>query len=45
MAFDAVPAWVCGQCGEVLPEEAQVDAIQDALASVDAATERRLAAG
>ena len=40
LLFDAVPSWVCPQCGEVLLEEAEVDAIQQAVESVDRSTER-----
>ena len=35
--WDAVPAWVCGQCGEPLFEGAEVERIQRALAALDAA--------
>jgi YgiT-type zinc finger domain-containing protein len=44
LLFDAVPSWVCSQCGEVLLEEAEVDAIQQAIKSVDRSTERFAAA-
>ena len=30
--WDAIPAWVCEQCGESLLETQEVDTIQDALA-------------
>lgn len=34
--WDAVPAWVCSQCGEPAFDSKAVDAIQAALASLDA---------
>jgi len=36
LTLDAVPAWVCEQCGETYLEEKEVDAIQDLVRSVDA---------
>ena len=35
LLLDAVPAWVCSQCGEPYFDEAQVDAIQDLAESVE----------
>lgn len=35
LLFDAVPAWVCSQCGEAYYEEAEVDSIQDAIRALD----------
>jgi YgiT-type zinc finger domain-containing protein len=35
LMLDAVPAWVCGQCGETYFEEAEVDAIQDLVGSLE----------
>ncbi len=35
ITFDAVPAWVCMQCGEPYFEETEVEAIQDLIESVD----------
>ena len=35
LMFDSVPAWVCGQCGEVYFEESEVEAIQDVLRTLD----------
>jgi len=35
LLLDAVPAWVCTQCGEPHFEEKEVDAIQDLVASVE----------
>lgn len=43
LALDAVPAWVCGQCGESYIEEREVDAIQGAIRTLDEQT-RQLAA-
>ena len=34
--WDAVPAWVCSQCGEPAFDSKAVDAIQAALSSLDA---------
>lgn len=33
--LEAVPAWVCSQCGEVFLEEAEVDAIQELIRDMD----------
>ena len=38
--LDAVPAWICTECGEVYLEEAEVDAIQEAIRSLDERTEK-----
>jgi YgiT-type zinc finger domain-containing protein len=35
LLLDAVPAWVCSQCGEPYFEEKEVDAIQELVASVE----------
>jgi YgiT-type zinc finger domain-containing protein len=35
ISWDAIPAWVCEQCGESLFETKEVDTIQDALAVLD----------
>ena len=35
LSFDAVPAWVCGQCGEPYFEEREVESIQKLLVQVD----------
>jgi YgiT-type zinc finger domain-containing protein len=40
LVLDAVPAWVCTQCGEVYFEEAEVESVQDALHALDERTER-----
>ena len=35
LSLDAVPAWVCEQCGEAYFEEGEVEAIQDLIRSVE----------
>jgi YgiT-type zinc finger domain-containing protein len=40
LMLDAVPAWVCTQCGEIYFEESEVDKIQDALKTLDERVER-----
>jgi YgiT-type zinc finger domain-containing protein len=35
LVLDNVPAWVCEQCGEAYFEEAEVDAIQELIKSVE----------
>ncbi len=35
LIVDTVPAWVCGQCGEAYFDEREVDAIQQAIRSLD----------
>ena len=35
LTFDSIPAWVCEQCGEPYFEEKEVNAIQNALKSLD----------
>ncbi len=35
MTIDNVPAWICGQCGEPLFEESEVQTIQDISEAVD----------
>jgi len=35
LLIDEVPAWVCGQCGEVYFEGDEVDAIQDLVKTLD----------
>jgi YgiT-type zinc finger domain-containing protein len=35
LTLDAVPAWVCEQCGESYFEEKEVDAIQDLALSLE----------
>lgn len=38
ISWDAIPAWVCEQCGESLFEPKEVDAIQSALEVLDRET-------
>jgi YgiT-type zinc finger domain-containing protein len=38
ITWDAIPAWVCTQCGEALFEENEVSHIQKALQQVDLET-------
>ncbi len=40
LMLDAVPAWVCTQCGEVYFEEKEVDTIQGVLKTLDERTGR-----
>ena len=35
LVLDAVPAWVCEQCGEAYFEEREVDSIQELVRSVE----------
>ncbi len=35
ISWDAIPAWICEQCGESLIEAQEVNTIQDALAVLD----------
>lgn len=35
LLLDAVPAWVCSQCGETFFESTEVDAIEDLVESVE----------
>jgi len=41
--WDAIPAWVCTQCGEPLFEGREVDVIQQALLALDRESEKLLA--
>jgi len=36
LTLQAVPAWICGQCGESFFEDRAVDAIQEVIRSMDA---------
>ncbi len=40
LVLDRIAAWICGQCGEVYFEEAEVDSIQSILQTVDAQVEK-----
>jgi YgiT-type zinc finger domain-containing protein len=35
LTLDAVPAWVCQQCGEVYFDEQEVDSIQEIIRAVE----------
>ncbi len=35
LLLDALPAWVCSQCGEAYFEETEVDAIQELARSIE----------
>jgi len=38
--LDAIPAWVCAQCGEVYFDEAEVETIHKIIRTVDDQTEK-----
>lgn len=38
LLLDAIPAWVCEQCGESYFEEKEVDAIQNLVRSIEEKT-------
>jgi len=40
LTLDAVPAWVCQQCGEVYFEEPEVDSIQEIIQAVEDRTKK-----
>jgi YgiT-type zinc finger domain-containing protein len=40
LVLDTIPAWVCGQCGEVYFEESEVDSIQTIIEAVDTQVEK-----
>jgi YgiT-type zinc finger domain-containing protein len=40
LLLDAVPAWVCSQCGEAYFEESEVELIQEAIRAVDTQAEK-----
>lgn len=40
LSVDAVPAWVCKQCGEPLFEESEVESIQAIIRTVDEQSDR-----
>ncbi len=40
ISLDRIPAWVCGQCGEVYFDELEVEAIQEVLCTLDQRTEK-----
>ena len=43
LLLDAVPAWVCDQCGEAYFEEREVVAIQNAIQGLDQQTQQLVA--
>lgn len=45
VAWDAIPAWVCGQCGEPYFEAREVDLIQRALQALDRESAALVGAG
>ena len=45
LVFDAVPAWVCSQCGEPYFEQAEVESIQEAIQGLDTQAEKLAAIG
>jgi len=40
LTLEAVPAWVCSQCGEVYFEEGEVEEIQDVVRAVESSAAR-----
>ncbi|MBI3666252.1 MAG: YgiT-type zinc finger protein [Acidobacteria bacterium] len=40
LLFDAIPAWVCTQCGEVYFEGSEVESIQKVVRSLDKQAEK-----
>ena len=40
LLFDAIPAWVCKQCGKSYFDEAEVEAIQKVLQKLDIEAEK-----
>jgi len=44
LLFDAIPAWVCTQCGEAYFEETEVNTIQEVLKKLDEEIENLAAA-
>ena len=45
LVLDAVPAWVCPQCGESYFEEAEVESIQEAIQGLDMQADKLAATG
>ena len=45
LTMDRIPAWVCSQCGEAYFDEAEVEAIQEALGALDQQSEKLAASG
>lgn len=44
LTLDAVPAWVCQQCGEVYFDEPEVESIQEIIQAVEDRTKKLSAA-
>ena len=44
LTLDAVPAWVCQQCGEVYFDEPEVDSIQEIIRAVEDRTKKLIVA-
>jgi YgiT-type zinc finger domain-containing protein len=40
LVIDAIPAWVCSQCGEVYFEETEVESIQNVARTLDVETSK-----
>ena len=40
LVMDAVPAWVCSQCGEIYFEESEVESIQNVARALDTQTSK-----
>ncbi len=38
--MDALPAWVCSQCGELYFEESEVESIQNVIRTLDSQTSK-----
>lgn len=45
LLLDAVPAWVCSQCGEAYFEETEVESIQQAISVIDDQAKKLTASG
>ena len=43
LTLDAIPAWVCQQCGEVYIDEPEVDSIQELIKAVEDRTKKMTA--
>ena len=40
LTLDAVPAWVCNQCGEIYFDEHEVDSIQEIIKTLETKTNK-----
>ena len=45
LTMDRIPAWVCTRCSEAYFDEAEVEAIQEALGALDQQSEKLAASG